>query len=253
MSQSSRELSAQVLVVNRNLQAVHITTARRAFVLMFTDVARALDPAWVAHDFESWATISPSGDGPTVGTSRGPILATQGAAVRGLRPHAPHHHPPHPPQHLPPRRIHLSVLRPPWHPRGLPLDHVLVRSPRGPMTWENVVCSCRVCNLKKGGRTPPEANMRLLRRPVRPRWSSVLCARVLARATGGVEPFLASLPGARELQTLWEQGVSTNHDVMAERVRSDLRARRHRPNARGKRLPLILHAVGTGCILRPDV
>ena len=50
MSQSSRELSAQVLVVNRNLQAVHITTARRAFVLMFTDIARALDLAWVSHE-----------------------------------------------------------------------------------------------------------------------------------------------------------------------------------------------------------
>ena len=43
LTEQRNQLAAQVLVVNRNLQAVHITTARRAFVLMFTDAARALD------------------------------------------------------------------------------------------------------------------------------------------------------------------------------------------------------------------
>ncbi|MBP6832831.1 MAG: HNH endonuclease [Deltaproteobacteria bacterium] len=216
MSQSSRELSAQVLVVNRNLQAVHITTARRAFVLMFTDVARALDPAWVAHDFESWATISPSGDGPTVGTSRGPILIPRVLQLVAY-------------DRMPRTTIRLTrrniFLRDGYTcqycarrgtPRDLNLDHVMPRSRGGPMTWENVVCSCRVCNLKKGGRTPPEANMRLLRRPVRPRWSPVLALAFSPGRPAEWEPFLASLPGARELQTLWEQGVGTVHDVMAE-------------------------------------
>jgi hypothetical protein len=36
----ARELSTQVLVVNRHLQAVHITTARRAFVLMISIAGR---------------------------------------------------------------------------------------------------------------------------------------------------------------------------------------------------------------------
>ena len=216
MSQSSRELSAQVLVVNRNLQAVHITTARRAFVLMFTDVARALDLAWVAHDFESWASISPSGDGPTVGTSRGPILIPRVLQLVAY-------------DRMPRTTIRLTrrniFLRDGYTcqycarrgtPRDLNLDHVMPRSRGGPMTWENVVCSCRVCNLKKGGRTPPEANMRLLRRPVRPRWSPVLALAFSPGRPAEWEPFLASLPGARELQTLWEQGVGTVHDVMAE-------------------------------------
>ncbi|TAK24374.1 MAG: HNH endonuclease [Myxococcaceae bacterium] len=216
MSQSSRELSAQVLVVNRNLQAVHITTARRAFVLMFTDVARALDPAWVAHDFESWASISPSGDGPTVGTSRGPILIPRVLQLVAY-------------DRMPRTTIRLTrrniFLRDGYTcqycarrgtPRDLNLDHVMPRSRGGPMTWENVVCSCRVCNLKKGGRTPPEANMRLLRRPLRPRWSPVLALAFSPGRPAEWEPFLASLPGARELQTLWEQGVGTVHDVMAE-------------------------------------
>ena len=35
-------------------------------------------------------------------------------------------------------------------------------------TWENVATACAPCNLKKGGRTPAQAQMSLLRRPFRP-------------------------------------------------------------------------------------
>jgi hypothetical protein len=45
------------------------------------------------------------------------------------------------------------------------------RSRGGKTSWENVVCSCVPCNLRKGGRTPEEARMHLLRTPVRPRWT----------------------------------------------------------------------------------
>jgi 5-methylcytosine-specific restriction endonuclease McrA len=55
----------------------------------------------------------------------------------------------------------------------LNLDHVVPRSRGGSTNWENVVCSCVPCNLRKGGRTPEEAGMRLLRHPARPRWTPV--------------------------------------------------------------------------------
>ncbi|MFN2548790.1 MAG: HNH endonuclease, partial [Myxococcales bacterium] len=51
------------------------------------------------------------------------------------------------------------------------LDHVVPRSRGGVTSWENVVCSCVGCNLRKGGRTPEEAHMRLTRHPSRPRWT----------------------------------------------------------------------------------
>ena len=53
----------------------------------------------------------------------------------------------------------------------LNLDHVLPRSQGGKTSWDNVVCSCLPCNLKKGGRTPQQAEMTLLKKPVRPRWT----------------------------------------------------------------------------------
>ena len=49
--------------------------------------------------------------------------------------------------------------------RDLTLDHVVPRSRGGENSWENVVSACVRCNHRKAGRTPREANMRLLREP----------------------------------------------------------------------------------------
>jgi len=52
----------------------------------------------------------------------------------------------------------------------LTIDHVTPRSRGGHTTWENVVCSCRDCNARKGDRLPREAGMSLLRMPRKPRF-----------------------------------------------------------------------------------
>ncbi|HWT17242.1 MAG TPA: HNH endonuclease [Patescibacteria group bacterium] len=49
-------------------------------------------------------------------------------------------------------------------------DHVLPTSRGGRDHWENVVSACLPCNVRKGGRTPQQANMPLLAIPYRPSW-----------------------------------------------------------------------------------
>jgi 5-methylcytosine-specific restriction endonuclease McrA len=56
----------------------------------------------------------------------------------------------------------------------LTLDHVVPRTQGGRTTWENIVCACVECNVKKGGRTPEQAHLRLVRKPFRPKTSPVL-------------------------------------------------------------------------------
>lgn len=51
----------------------------------------------------------------------------------------------------------------------LTLDHVYPKSRGGEYSWTNIVASCAKCNQKKADRTPKEANMKLLRRPYKPR------------------------------------------------------------------------------------
>jgi 5-methylcytosine-specific restriction endonuclease McrA len=52
----------------------------------------------------------------------------------------------------------------------LTYDHILPKSRGGKTVWENIVTCCMECNRKKGVRTPREASMTLIRKPVRPTW-----------------------------------------------------------------------------------
>jgi len=50
----------------------------------------------------------------------------------------------------------------------LTFDHVVPVSQGGRKDWENIVTCCVSCNRRKGGRTPAEARMHLVRPPRRP-------------------------------------------------------------------------------------
>ena len=52
--------------------------------------------------------------------------------------------------------------------KNLTLDHVIPRYRDGQHTWENVVSACANCNRHKARRTPQEANMKLIRKPLPP-------------------------------------------------------------------------------------
>jgi len=81
--------------------------------------------------------------------------------------------------HVPYKKIILSrknILRRDGHRcqycgRGdvpLTVDHIVPKARGGEDAWENLVCACVQCNNKKGDRTPEEAIMNLLRKPMRP-------------------------------------------------------------------------------------
>lgn len=52
----------------------------------------------------------------------------------------------------------------------LTMDHVIPVVKEGPKNWENIVTACRNCNVRKGGRTPDEAGMRMRNKPQKPNW-----------------------------------------------------------------------------------
>jgi 5-methylcytosine-specific restriction endonuclease McrA len=55
--------------------------------------------------------------------------------------------------------------------KELTIDHVHPRVKGGVSKWENCVLACIACNRRKAHRTLDESGMRLLRAPVRPRWT----------------------------------------------------------------------------------
>lgn len=61
-------------------------------------------------------------------------------------------------------------------------DHVIPRTQGGRTTWENIVTACFDCNvIKKRGRTPEQAGMKLLKKPVAPKYTLTKQQEVLLR------------------------------------------------------------------------
>ncbi len=52
----------------------------------------------------------------------------------------------------------------------LTLDHVIPIVQGGGKNWENIVTACKICNQTKGGRTPLQAGVQLIRKPREPLW-----------------------------------------------------------------------------------
>lgn len=163
-------INSSVLVLNRYYQPVHVTSVKRAFGLLYLGVAKAIDSQYRLYEFADWAALSAVNHESITTVSR-QIRVPRVVVLYAY-------------EYLPKGRVRFSRLNIyardhdtcQYCSRTLPraelnLDHVLPRSQGGKTSWENVVCSCVPCNLRKGGRTPEQARMRLLKKPVRPRWT----------------------------------------------------------------------------------
>lgn len=71
---------------------------------------------------------------------------------------------------------------------GNTIDHIVPLCQGGKSIWMNLVCACRECNQRKGGRTPDQAGMVLLRKIVSPRF---MLFQRFERLTTGTETVLA--------------------------------------------------------------
>lgn len=180
-------LNSNVLVLNRYYQALRVVDARRAFSLLFRGLAEVVaveNDTYNTYDFESWTEVSelrrrfePDGH-DWVHTVRLTVAVPR--IIRLLFY-----------DRLP--RLQVKFNRRNIYSRDhnrcqycgkrfttseLSLDHVIPRSRGGQTTWDNVVCCCTVCNVKKGGRLPREASMKLITKPVKPRHSPTVRLRL---------------------------------------------------------------------------
>ena len=174
-----------VLVLNRLYMAVHVVNVRRAIALLFRELAEVIHieaGRYVNYDFLSWREISqlklefeerdPQSDWlqsvhfaveiPRVIR----LLSYDKVPRRGMRFNR---------RNVFARdgnRCQYCGKR--FVTSELSLDHVRPRSQGGEMGWGNIVCCCVACNSRKGGRTPEQAGMRLVRVPKRPRHNPLL-------------------------------------------------------------------------------
>jgi len=164
-------LNSPTLVLNRSWVPINVTTARRAVVMTFVDLARIVDVrTYELFSFERWVSRGPT-NGKII---RGVDVAFDVPEVVIVRKY----------DHVPKGGVVFSRRnlyrrdgftcqycgnRPGT--QELTLDHVQPRSQGGRTTWENCVLACTACNTRKGGRTPAEAGMHLRTEPRKPEWS----------------------------------------------------------------------------------
>ncbi len=170
-------LDASVLVLNKLYVAIRVVTARRAFGLLARDIAEVIhvdDGQYFNYDFASWQDISTlqrefePDKHDWVRTVRSHIAVPRIVRVLGY-------------DRLPARAVKLNrrnlfardksrcqYCGGRFPSAELSIDHVIPRRQGGKDTWENLVCACIRCNARKGGRTPHEASMHLMRQPREP-------------------------------------------------------------------------------------
>ena len=186
-------LNAPVLVLNRVFTAVQVISAKRAFSLLVkaaAEVVAVREEQYVSYDFSSWVEVSRAREAflfhdrderDFVSTVRFSVAVPR--IIRLLD------YTGVPRQTVKFNRRNLYARdggRCQYCGRGYPtaeltLDHVVPRSRGGRSTWENLVCACVSCNAAKGGRTPHEAGLKLIRAPQRPSRSPLLAKTVASR------------------------------------------------------------------------
>ncbi len=180
-------LQTSVLVLNRHYMAVHVVTAKRAFGLLYRDLAEVVhvnEGTFGTYTFHSWREVSellaidkqPHDD--WIRTVSFEIRVPRVIRLLSF-------------DRVPKQRLNLNrrnVLARDGHIcqycgqrfpiSQLSIDHVIPRSRGGQTVWENVVCACLTCNVQKGGRTPKEAKMLLMRHPERPKRNPMLVLKL---------------------------------------------------------------------------
>ena len=60
-------LNTKVLILNRSYLPIHVTSVRRAFVLLYQGMARAVNEQYQTFDFVSWTDLSVSAHDESIG------------------------------------------------------------------------------------------------------------------------------------------------------------------------------------------
>lgn len=203
-------LDASVLVLNKTFMAVHVISVRRAFCLLCKDLAEVVsleEGAFATYDFQTWAELSElraklgvRDDDDWVRTPTSAIQAPRVIRLLGY-------------DRVPKQTVKFNrrnifardnnqcqFCGKRFATSELSLDHVVPRSQGGQSSWENIVCACIDCNVRKGGRTPKQAHMSLIRKPEKPKRSPLLNLKLTSKKYQSWRTFLDNAYWSVELK-----------------------------------------------------
>ncbi len=171
-------LDCSVLVLNKHYMAVRVIGARRAFSLLFRELAEVVSfeqGNYSNYDFGSWCEVSQfkhtfKPDGQDWVSTVNFYVAVPRIIRLLFYDRLPRNEVKFNRRNIFARDGNRCQYCGKRYPTSeLSLDHIIPRSMGGKSAWQNIVCACTKCNVKKGGRTPQQAGMTLVQKPVRPK------------------------------------------------------------------------------------
>lgn len=192
-------LDSNVLVLNKHYAALRVVSAKRAFTLLFKEIAEIVaveDSQYVSYDFQSWKDISVYRSKYERDHHDWIHCVRFDLAVPRIIRLLFYDRLPRQPVKFNRRNIfardgnHCQYCGKRFSTAELSLDHVVPRSRGGEASWSNIVCCCVACNVHKGGRTPREAHMKLIAEPVKPKRSPVVTLRLSSEKYASWKQFL---------------------------------------------------------------
>ena len=187
MTLSASALDARVLVLNRLYGAIRVVDARRAFTLLCKNVAEVIsveNGSYINYNLASWVDAAEfqqqyeQDAHDWLKTTRIVIAVPKIIRLLGY-------------DRFPKEQVKLNrrniyardsnrcqYCGKHFSTKELTLDHVVPRVQGGGNSWENLVCACVRCNARKGGRTPSEAGIRLIRPAVKPLRNPAIAVRL---------------------------------------------------------------------------
>ena len=171
-------LDCNVLVLNKHYMAIRIVGARRAFSLLFRELAEVVSfeqGAYSNYDFESWCEVSQfkrnfERDVQDWVSTVNFYIAVPRIIRLLFYDRLPRSEVKFNRRNIFARDRNCCQYCGKRYPTSeLSLDHVIPRSMSGKSVWENIVCACTKCNVKKGGRPPKQAGLKLIQKPVKPK------------------------------------------------------------------------------------
>ena len=176
-------MAAMTLVLNSNFMAVDVAGWERAISLLFTGAAVVVDENLQCFDFKDWTELSAIMGDHANGFVHSPHMRIAIPEVIRLTQY----------DKMPKNTVVFTrkniFLRDgnkcgycgeKYKSSELTFDHIIPKSKGGKTNWENITSCCIPCNKLKANKTPKEAGMRLLVKPVKPRHQSAIKRLVVA-------------------------------------------------------------------------
>jgi 5-methylcytosine-specific restriction endonuclease McrA len=192
-------LTSNVLVLNKHYAAIRITTVRRAICMLVKDLAEIIsveNNQYASYDFSSWLEVSEYRARYEREHHEWIHCVRFDLAVPRIVRLLVYDRLPRAPVKFTRRNIYARDRgRCQYCGRRFPtselsLDHIVPRSRGGEANWTNIVCCCVACNVRKGGRLPVEAGMKLVAEPTKPKRSPVVSLQLNSQRYASWKQFL---------------------------------------------------------------